>query len=85
MEPIESSSSVIVKAVNGCGLIRVESKTVYGGKVYKGLRYEVWSDLEKMQKGIVAEDGKIYCRGLAGCSEEEALQILHNMAGSALS
>jgi hypothetical protein len=55
-------------------LIRKDNMREIGGGSYETVRYEWWTNKEKMQQGIPEEEINgiqyIYCRGFAGVSEE---------------
>ena len=73
------SNVQIVKQSGNLTLIRHKSEHKIGKENYFGTRYEIWTDTEKMNQGIHGEDGCIYCRGLAGYSEQGVIGIFDNM------
>ena len=70
----------IVKQSNNLILLRHKSEHKIGSQIYYGIRYEIWTDAEKMNQRIHGEDGYIYCRGFAGSSEQEIISVFDNMA-----
>lgn len=69
----------VIKQINNFTLLKHTSECKIGHDTYYGTRYEIWTDADKMNQGIRGEDGSIYCMGLAGHSEKDAVRTFDNM------
>lgn len=59
-------------------LIRLEDSITFGDKSFKTVRHEWWTSREKMNSGIHGEDGRIYCRGFAGSTDEQVIRLFNH-------
>lgn len=59
-------------------LVRVDAVTELGGKEYKLVSYEIWTDHEKFKENICEEwkenEQYIYCSNYATVDEEDMIQ-----------
>lgn len=63
-------------------LIKLEDTMQIEETEYKTVRYEWWTNLEKMKQGIQGEEVNghmyIYCRGFAGANEKGLIEMFEN-------
>ena len=69
----------IIKQSGDLTLRKLTSVHKIGKETYFGTRYEIWTDTEKMNQSIHGENGYIYCRGFAGSSEQDVIEVFDNM------
>ena len=82
----EERTTTILRQKDNAALVRIDGKVELGGRLYRTLRFEIWSDMEKMRLGIPCEDENgeayIYCSGFNGYDESAVIKIFEGRYGS---
>jgi len=72
----------ILKKSGKAVLVRIDSEVEVGDKTFKGVEYEIWSDINKMNSGIrTDEQGKPYVKTISSLTNDEPIQLFESLYG----
>lgn len=71
---------IILRKIGKAVLVRIESQVEVGEKKFKGIEYEIWSDIDKMNSGIRHDEkGKSYVKTISSLTDDEPIQYFENL------
>ena len=64
-------------------LVRIDSEVQVGDKNFKGVEYEMWSDIDKMISGIrTDEKGNSYVKQISSLTNDEPMKLFEALYGN---
>lgn len=78
-----SDEKTILKQIGKAVLIRIDSEVEVGDKSFRGVEYEIWSDIDKMTSGIrTDENGKSYVKSISSLTNDEPIKLFEALYGN---
>jgi hypothetical protein len=78
-----SDEKTILKQIGKAVLIRIDSEVEVGDKSFRGVEYEIWSDVDKMKSGIrTDENGKSYVKSISSLTNDEPIKLFEALYGN---
>ena len=77
-----SDKKTILKQLGKAVLVRIDSEVVVGDKTYKGVEYEIWSDIDKMIANLrTNEDGTSNVKPISSLNDSEPIELFESIYG----
>jgi len=77
-----SDEKTILKQTGNAVLIRIDSEVEVGDRNFRGVEYEIWSDINKMISGIRTDkNGNSYVKSISSLTNDEPMKLFDTLYG----